>query len=157
MEENEVSTQIPETHRIVQFLKRNKVPVTLIGAGLVIAVLCLLAANLFLGHTPSSRVVVTSGKITELGGYERVWVDPEGEYAVYVKANYTASQLRKGSVVTIGGQLAEVVSSTNTYFYVSVKEDKGPYIPGTPVSCTGGDVGFVSGIDENLNIKCYYY
>lgn len=157
MEVTEAPVEESKKPPLLLWLKRNKVPVTLIGAGLVIAVLCLLAANLFLGHTPSSRVVVTSGKIAELGGYERVWVDPEGEYAVYVKANYTASQLHKGAVVTIGGQTAEVVSSTNTYFYVSVKEDKGPYIPGTPVSCTGGDVGFVSGIDENLNIKCYYY
>ena len=108
-------------------------------------------------HTSSSRVLVTSGKITELGGYEKVWSDEGGDYSVYVKTNYVAAQLKKGVRVTINGQAAGVVSSTPTYFYVSVDEDKGPYIPGTVVKSVNDDVGFVSGIDENLNIKCYYY
>ncbi len=129
--------------------------VVLIGVALVASIWCEYEkreeAKTFY---PSSRVLVTTAKISEMDGYTRVYTDDDSDYAVFVKKSYSSNQLPVNTKVTIGVSTGVVTETHDSYFVVRANAPQS--LPGSVVYADDTAVGFVSGC-ENNDVTCTYY
>ncbi len=102
----------------------------------------------------SSRVLVSTARISEMDWYVRVFADENSDYAVFVQQDYVANQLPAGTDVIVGADVGRITETHDTYFVVSVKAANSP--PGTVVYSGGDAVGFVSSASPGF-VTCTYY
>ena len=105
---------------------------------------------------PTSRVLVTSSKITGLDGYTRVYSDEASDYAVYIRNEYSAAQIPTGWNVQVGALTGTVDETHDSYFIVSGIQSSTPILPGTAVYYNGVAFGFVSSQTGGV-LTCRYY
>lgn len=105
---------------------------------------------------PTSRVLVTSSKITGLDGYTRVFSSDTEDYAIYVKDEYSAAQLPMGMKVQVGAYSGTVSETHDAYFVIRGVQSSSPILPGTTVYRNNDAVGFVSSQAAGL-LTCRYY
>ena len=105
---------------------------------------------------PTSRVLVTSSKITGLDGYTQVFSDTQEDYAIYVRDDYSAAQLPTGTIVQVGAYSGTVSETHDAYFLVKDVRSAQPILPGTTVYYGKEAVGFVSTQAGDL-LTCRYY
>lgn len=122
--------------------------------GFIIVLLSYLSRPKYIG--PTSRVLVTSSKITGLDGYTQVFADTHEDYAIYVRDDYSAAQLPQGSTVQVGAYSGTVSETHDAYFLVKDVMSAQPILPGTTVYHDKVAVGFVSAQAGDL-LTCRYY
>lgn len=108
-----------------------------------------------------TRTVVTAAHLEEeMRGYQKVYVDEESDYAVYVEDAYCPIISPKvGKTVYFCGTSGKVTSVSDTTFSVKV-ENTSMIVPGVSGSLVAYNdiyIGYVSGWDGEGHLKCIFY
>lgn len=126
---------------------------------IVVGAFCLLSGEEGTVLPTTSRTLVTAAHLGDIEGYERVWVDEETDFAVYIKTDYVAGGLSLGDIVSVAGTTAVVKDVSNQEFFVEVENTSKivPGVSGYPVYLDGTPIGFISGWSGTGTLRCIFY